>query len=102
MIILAKLGVILGIGLFTISINPAGGIKGSVQPKDAANFVYAIQGNDTLKTSLQDGNFQFANAPAGNYRLIVMAKPPYKMVIKDDVVVSDGSTTDVGIIKFKK
>lgn len=99
---ITKLGLILGFSFFTISILPPGGIKGSVDPKDAANFVYAIQGKDTLKTQLQNGNFHFTNAPEGTYRLIIMAKPPYKMMIKDDIKVSDGNTTDLGVIKFKK
>lgn len=102
MILFTKIAAIVGLGLFTLSIQPPGGIKGTVDPKDAANFVYAIQGKDTLKTNLQNGNFQFTNANEGTYRLIIMAKPPYKMVIKDDIVVTEGKTTDLGVIKFKK
>lgn len=102
MLLITKIGLIVGLGLISLSINPPGTIKGTVDPKDAANFVYAIQGKDTLKTNLQNGVFQFTSAPEGNYRIIIMAKPPYKMVIKDDVVVADGKTTDLGVIKFKK
>ncbi len=100
--IITKMGLLLGTSLMLVSIQPAGGIKGTVQPAEAVNFVYAITGTDTLKTSLQSGNFQFAKAQPGTYRVIFMAKPPFKMMIKDDIIVKDGETVDMGVIRFKR
>ena len=76
-------------------------IKGRVDPVDAAIEVWAINGTDTLKVGITDGGFTL-NVKPGVYKVVIVAKVPYKDVIKDDVQVADGNTTDIGTIKLQQ
>ena len=76
-------------------------IKGKVYPLDAAAEVWAISGTDSLKVSLTDGAFTFYAKP-GTYKVVVVAKVPFKDVIKDNVQVADGNSTDLGTIKLQQ
>jgi hypothetical protein len=76
-------------------------IKGRVDPVDAAVEVLAISGSDSLKVTITDGAFTI-NVKPGIYKIIVVAKVPYKNVIKDDVQVAEGNTTDLGTIKLQQ
>lgn len=76
-------------------------IKGRIDPIDAAVEVWAINGTDTLKVGITDGGFTI-NVKPGIYKVVIVAKVPYKDVIKDDVQVADGNTTDIGTIKLQQ
>jgi hypothetical protein len=76
-------------------------IKGRVEPVNAAVEVWAISGSDSLKVGINDGAF-IINGKPGIYKLVVVAKVPYKDVIKDDVQVADGNTTDLGTIRLQQ
>jgi len=76
-------------------------IKGKVYPIDAATEVWAISGTDSLKVSVTDGAFTF-DAKPGTYKIVVVAKVPFKDVIKDNVQVADGNMTDLGTIKLQQ
>jgi hypothetical protein len=76
-------------------------IKGRIDPIDAAVEVWAISGTDTLKVGITDGGFTI-NVKPGIYKVVIVAKVPYKDVIKDDVQVADGNTTDIGTIKLQQ
>lgn len=77
-------------------------IKGKVTPAEGAKQAWAISATDTLKSAITDGAFQFNDAEAGVYRIIVEANAPYKHAAKDSVVVSGAETTDVGEIALKQ
>ena len=87
-------------GLFAFKNIDNGSIKGTVIPADGATKVWALSSADTLKADIQSGSFEITNAKAGTYRLIVEAKPPYKNTAKDNVMVADGQSTNVGEIKL--
>ena len=75
------------------------GISGRVSPTDAVEFVWAIQGTDSLKSVPANGVFMLEAKP-GLYKVIVDAKQPYKDVLVESVEVTDGKTTDLGEIKI--
>lgn len=76
-------------------------IKGRVDPINAAVEVWAISGSDSLKAGVEDGTFTINGKP-GVYKVVVIAKVPYKDVIKDDVQVANGNTTDLGVIRLQQ
>lgn len=91
------------VGLFAFNPFPATGIKGRVEPADGVKEVWAVSatGTDSARAVLSDGAFQL-DEKAGTYNLVVRANPPYKDVVKDNVQVADGSTTDLGTIMLQQ
>ncbi len=77
-----------------------GVIKGRVNPLDAANQVWAISGADTLKTTLNNGEFVFDKVKTGSYTVAIDAKDPYKDQMIDNVEVKVGEIKDLGEIKL--
>lgn len=77
-------------------------IKGSITPPDAAQHVLAISGKDSVEADINLGNFQLNDLKIGNYTVIIAGRFPYKQYIKSDVVVSDGSFTDLGQITLER
>lgn len=88
--------------LFAFSELRTGTIKGMVSPADGATNAWAVSPTDTLKATIDKGMFSISNAPAGTYRVIIEAKPPYKNAAKDGVTVTEGQTTDVGEIRLEQ
>lgn len=80
----------------------AGSIRGRVTPADGAFHVFAIAGKDTLQTDIRLGDFQFTNVKPGSYIVIVDAHAPYKDVVRDGVVVTDGNVADLGEIQLPR
>ncbi len=79
-----------------------GSIRGSVIPSDGGVRVWAESATDTLKAPIISGSYEIADAKPGAYKVIIEAKPPYKNVAKDGVMVSDGQTSDAGEITLEK
>lgn len=88
--------------LFSFDPLQTGSIRGEVAPAGAGVRVWAITGADTVFTNLTGSAFQISDARPGVYRLIVEAKAPYKHMVKDSVVVSEGKITDVGVITLQQ
>jgi hypothetical protein len=76
-------------------------ITGKVNPADGVEYVYAISGTDSLKTTATDGAFSIT-AKAGIYKVVVDAKDPYKDATYDNVEVKDGQNTDLGEINLQQ
>lgn len=79
----------------------ASSIKGMVQPADGASFVVAASDKDSARSAVNDGMFTI-NIKPGSYKVTVVAKAPYKDVVKDNVEVSEGNTTDLGTISLQQ
>jgi len=79
-----------------------GTIRGSVIPADGGVRAWAESAVDTLKAPIINGSYEIADAKPGAYKVIIEAKPPYKNVAKEGVMVSDGQTTDAGEITLEK
>ncbi len=96
-----KLAVVVTILLsaaFTFREPGTGSITGSVTPATGASTAWPESVTDTLKAVVMNGNFEITDAKVGTYRVIIEAKPPFKMSIKDNVPVKDGQSTDLGQI----
>ena len=76
-------------------------IIGTVDPPDAARKIWAINGKDSVAANPVSGTFTI-DVKAGNWKLIVEAVPPYQNTSLDNVVVQEGQSTDIGIIKLTK
>lgn len=74
-------------------------IQGTVYPANAVTKVYAIYGRDSVSANTISGTFSIT-AHAGNWKLFVKAKPPYKNAVFDNVIVRREQTTDIGVIKL--
>lgn len=101
----------LRLAIFLISIlffvssffKPATGtIKGTVSPPDGGLRVLAISNADTSRGIINEGVFVITNVKQGNYVLIVEAKSPYKNAARENVMVTEDGTTDVGEIKLSQ
>lgn len=84
--------------LFSFTFLPASGIKGAVTPAESAEVAIAISGTDSLKTEITQGAFQFPEVKPGTYKVIVVAKAPFKDFVKEGVEVKEGETVDLGNI----
>jgi hypothetical protein len=76
-------------------------IKGKVSPADGAVAVVAVSATDSAKGVISDGMFLIDTKP-GTYKVTVLAKTPYKDLVKDNVEVMDGNTTDMGTITLQQ
>lgn len=75
------------------------GIQGSVDPPDGAKRMWAVSNRDTIPVVPSSGNFLIEVKP-GTWSLFVEAKSPYSNAQRDNIVVTDGQITDIGIIKL--
>ncbi len=88
-------------GIHAMQRNQTSSISGKVTPAEAVNVVWAISAKDTIKTALKEGVFMLPVKAAGQYKVVVDAKDPFKDVIKD-VTVEAGKNTDLGEIKLEQ
>jgi len=89
-------------GLFAFTSLRSGSIKGTVSPPEGGVRAWAESATDTLKAPIINGSYEITDAKPGTYKVIIEAKPPYKNVAKDGIMVSDGQTADAGEIKLEK
>lgn len=89
-------------GLFAFTYLRAGSIKGTVTPAEGGVRAWAESASDTLKAPIINGAYEITDAKPGTYKVIIEAKPPYKNVAKDGIMVSDGQAADAGEIKLEK
>jgi hypothetical protein len=86
----------------TLRQGAAGSIRGSVTPAEGGVRAWAESATDTLKAPIINGSYEITDAKPGTYKVIIEAKPPYRNVAKDGVMVSDGQAADAGEIKLEK
>lgn len=88
--------------VLAFTVVKSGGIKGNVSPADGATAILAVSGTDTLKATLNSGNFNFSDVKPGTYNIVVKGKSPYKDSSVENVAVIDSTVTDVGEIKLQQ
>ena len=79
-------------------------IIGRINPVDGAELLWAINTNniDSVKsTAGTDGRFSITVKP-GTYRIVVIAKPPYKNTTVENVLAREGEMADTGEITLLK
>ncbi|MEJ7738980.1 MAG: carboxypeptidase regulatory-like domain-containing protein [Chitinophagaceae bacterium] len=74
-------------------------ITGRIVPHDAADQVFAVQGQDSLKTVPDNGKFTLQAKP-GTYTVIIHSSKSYKDVLLELVKVNERKITDLGEIKI--
>lgn len=79
-----------------------GSIKGTVSPVDAGVRAWAESATDTLRAPILNGSYEITDAKPGAYKIIIEAKPPYRNIARDGLMVTDGQVTDAGEIKLDK
>jgi hypothetical protein len=89
-------------GLFAFGHLKFGSIRGTITPVDAGVRAWAESATDTLKTPILNGSYEITDAKAGAYKVIIEAKPPYRNIARDGIMVNDGQATDAGEIKLEK
>jgi len=77
-------------------------LKGKVTPAFYGVHAWAISENDTLYTTISDGNFEFAVSEPGTYKIVIEARSPYRHMAKDGIVVSAGKETNLGDLPLQK
>jgi hypothetical protein len=88
--------------LLTFSQHRLGSIKGTVMPLDAGVRAWAESATDTLRAPILNGSFEISDAKPGAYKIVIEAKPPYRNIARDGIMVTDGQETDAGEIKLDK
>jgi hypothetical protein len=89
-------------GLFAFANLRLGSIRGTITPTDAGVRAWAESATDTLKVPIVNGAFEITDAKPGAYKIVIEAKPPYRNIAKDGLLVTDGQATDVGEITLEK
>ena len=90
------------IGLFAFTHLRSGSIKGTITPAEGGVRAWAESASDTIKAPIINGAYEITDAKPGTYKIIIEAKPPYKNIAKDGIMVSDGQAADAGEIKLEK
>ena len=88
-------------GLHAMRLIQTGMITGRVSPPAYTVQVWAINGKDSIRTTLKDAVFVF-QVKAGRYNIIAEAKAPYKNVVKNGVTIDKGNSIDLGEIKLEQ
>lgn len=89
------------VGLNSFNVFQGSSITGKVTPPDQVEYVWAISGTDSLKTTAENGSFALTLKP-GSYKVVVDAKDPYKDAVMEAVEVKEGQATDLGEIKLQQ
>lgn len=94
--------IVLAAGFFAFSPFKEGAIRGTVTPADGGVRAWAESATDTLKAPIINGSYEITDAKPGTYKIIIEARPPYRNIAKDGIMVNDGQTADAGEIKLEK
>jgi hypothetical protein len=101
-----KFRVLFALILFTAAVflltSFIGPVKGSVDPSNGALRAFLFSKTDTINTAVVQGIFEFNNVKPGNYTLMIEGVPPYQNATKQDITVTEGQPTDVGVIQMNQ
>lgn len=86
---------------FNFKRSATGKIKGRVEPSHAAAKAQAISMSDTFSVNIINGSFELRNVKEGVYSVFIKATAPYRSTTQPGVRVSEGTTTDLGIIQLQ-
>jgi hypothetical protein len=89
-------------GLFAFTHLKSGSIRGTISPAEGGVRAWAESATDTLRAPIVNGSYEIPDVKPGAYKIIIEAKPPYRNIAKDGIMVDDGKAADVGEIKLDK
>ena len=98
---LLAIGIVI-FAIFAFSNHKTGAVKGTVTPRGAGLRAFVISATDSFKTVINDGLFIIPGVKPGTYSLVIEAKPPYKSVSRQNIMVPEDGTTDVGEIMLSQ
>ncbi|HWY98409.1 MAG TPA: DUF4382 domain-containing protein [Bacteroidia bacterium] len=81
-----------------------GSISGRISPVSADAAVIAISANSDSAVSYSSfitGGFMVQGLASGTYKVVIIPKPPFTSTSYFDVIVNQGSVTDMGSITFQ-
>jgi hypothetical protein len=84
----------------TIEVATSGSIKGKITPIGTSASVTATSVTSYSSNVNADGDFLIMGLPAGTYSITVTPALPLLPVTQNNIVVTTGVSTDVGIIAF--
>ena len=76
------------------------GINGVIDPPDGVRKIWAVNGTDSFSTVPATGSF-YVEVKPGTWKLFVESVKPYKNEVVENILVQEGQSTDVGVIKLK-
>lgn len=87
----------------TLTEATSGAIRGSVTPIASLPAVFAIVNDDTVATTYTDefGKFLLRGLSAGTYTVGFSPKEGFESVQQENVVVTIGNVTDLGVVTFQ-
>ena len=92
-----------GLGLMAFTNAETGSIKGTFNPANSVNQVWAVSGTDTLKIPPTDSvSFNFEQVKAGAYTILIDAKEPFKDKTVENVNVKASEVVNLGEIKLEQ
>ncbi|HLK31038.1 MAG TPA: hypothetical protein VKT28_20840 [Puia sp.] len=86
-------------GIHAMRLIKANTINGKVNSPEALEFAWAIKGSDSVIVAASNGYFSLRVQP-GIWKVLLHTKNPYKNIIINNVLVSDGRSTELGEIKL--
>jgi hypothetical protein len=89
-------------GLAAFTHFRVGSKKGTVTPAEGGVRAWAESATDTLRAPIVNGSYEITDVKPGAYKVVIEAKPPYRNIAKDGIMVSDGQAAEVGEIKLDK
>jgi hypothetical protein len=92
---------IVGIGFLLSFGRKQSAITGRVSPANAANEVWVLGKNDSIRAGLSSGHFSVMVGP-GTYKLVVDAREPFKDALLDNLDVKSNQVLDVGEIILRQ
>lgn len=85
----------------TVEIALSGSVKGHINPPGVLANVVATSGSNAYSSMVNaNGDFIISGLPAGVYTITVNPVSPYNTAVVGNVVVTTGSSTDIGIINL--
>lgn len=85
----------------TLNKSATSRIIGTATPSLGVKKIAVYNGKDSIFSNTSTGTFAI-EVQAGNWKLIVLALPPYKDAVLENVVVQEGQDTDVGEIRLSQ
>jgi len=86
-------------GIHAMRLIKANTINGKVSSPNALQFAWAINGTDSVIVAASNGTFSLKVKP-GIWKVLLHTKNPYKNMVIEHVMVSEGKSTDLGDIRL--
>ncbi len=101
---LVQLGlVLLGVtSVHAVKLLQTSSLRTRISPKEAAENIWAIQGNDSLRLLGSDGLYYISALHPGNWRIVIDAKKPYRNASVEAADIRPGIEMDLGEIRLEK